>query len=55
MDEQKDKKDYITLRDSFLDNCRKTINPDFTVEDIREMIVQHILTKDIFNIYLWGF
>ena len=49
MDEQKDKEEYVSLRNSFLDNCRKTINPDFTIEDIREMIVQHILTKDIFN------
>ena len=50
MDEQKKiTRNYIKLRNSFLEDCQKNINPDFTVEDIREMIVQHILTEDIFN------
>ena len=49
MDKQKDNQDYVTLRDSFLDDCKNNINPDFTIEDIREMIIQHILTKHIFN------
>ena len=49
MNDQKDNQDYIALRDSFLDDCKNNINPDFTIEDIREMIIQHILTEDIFN------
>ena len=49
MHTQKDNQDYIALRDSFLDDCKNNINPDFTIEDIREMIIQHILTEDIFN------
>lgn len=29
--------------------CHDSINPDVTKDDIREMIIQHILTQDIFN------
>jgi predicted helicase len=32
-----------------LANCRTEINPEITLEDVREMIIQHILTEDIFN------
>ena len=49
MNNQKDNQNYVALRDSFLDDCKNNINPDFTIEDIREMIIQHILTEDIFN------
>jgi len=42
-------KDFITKRDEFLANCRTEINPEITLEDVREMIIQHILTEDIFN------
>ena len=33
---------------SFLDLCRKTIGPAVSPADVREMLLQHILTKDIF-------
>lgn len=36
-------------RDKFLLLCHDSINPDVTKEDVREMIIQHILTEDIFN------
>lgn len=41
----------IFRRDShkFLELCRAEINPDITEADIREMMIQHILTSDIFN------
>ena len=42
-------KDFITKRDEFLMSCQTEINPEITLEDIREMIIQHILTEDIFN------
>lgn len=42
-------KDFIAKRDEFLMNCRTEINPEITLEDVREMIIQHILTEDIFN------
>lgn len=33
----------------FLKLCHDSINPDITQEDVREMIIQHILTEDVFN------
>ncbi len=32
----------------FLALCKKAINPDVEMADVREMIIQHILTEDIF-------
>ena len=34
---------------SFLDLCRRTIGPAVSPADVREMLLQHILTKDIFQ------
>lgn len=34
--------------EAFLELCRKAINPNVVMADIREMIIQHILTEDIF-------
>ncbi len=33
----------------FLETCKQSINPEITQEDINEMMIQHILTADIFN------
>lgn len=33
----------------FLKICKNSINKNITNEDVREMIIQHILTEDIFN------
>ena len=33
---------------TFLDHARATINPSVTAADVREMLIQHILTEDIF-------
>ncbi|MBM2813940.1 MAG: adenine specific methyltransferase, partial [Ignavibacteria bacterium] len=46
---QKENEEYISARDNFFNICRETINPDIAPEDIREMLIQHILTEDIFN------
>jgi predicted helicase len=35
-------------RDSLLQLCQETINPKVTALDIREMLIQHILTEEIF-------
>jgi len=35
---------------AFLKNCHKVISGDLTFDDVREMIIQHILTEDIFSI-----
>ena len=43
---------FQQARDKFLQICRKSINPEISLEDIREMMIQHILTEDIFiNIF----
>lgn len=36
---------YVSARDIFLKLCQAEINPAFTLADIREMIIQHILTR----------
>ena len=43
---------FTEARDKFLAICRQSINPDLSLLDVREMIIQHILTEDIFiNIF----
>lgn len=42
-------RDFIARRDEFLANCQVEINPEITLEDVREMMIQHILTADIFT------
>lgn len=41
---------FVRKRDEFLDMCRAEINPDISADDVREMMNQHILTADIFNV-----
>ncbi|MEA5420671.1 N-6 DNA methylase [Spirulina sp. CCNP1310] len=36
-------------RDGFLAVCRQSINPEIEVFDVHEMLIQHILTEDIFS------
>ena len=45
----KENKTYVEARDKFLEHCKQDINPDFTTDDVREMMIQHILTEEIFN------
>jgi predicted helicase len=40
---------FIQASENFLNLCRDSINPGVTPDDVREMIIQHILTEDIFN------
>ena len=40
--------DYGAAAAEFLELCRQSIGPDVSNEDVREMLLQHILTKDIF-------
>lgn len=43
---------FIVARDKFLGICQQSINPEISLLDVREMIIQHILTEDIFiNIF----
>lgn len=45
----KENKNYISARNSFLELCKAEINPEISLADIREMMIQHLLTSDIFN------
>ena len=47
-DAEADNPGYQEATASFLDLCRKTIGPAVSPADVREMLLQHILTKDIF-------
>ncbi|MBW1650631.1 MAG: N-6 DNA methylase, partial [Deltaproteobacteria bacterium] len=42
-------KKFLDASQTFLELCKAEINPDITDADIREIIIQHILTSDIFN------
>lgn len=48
-EEFKTNKKFVTASEDFFDMCQKEINPQITKEDIREMIIQHILTEDLFK------
>lgn len=39
---------FAKARADFLELCRESINPHIVMADVREMIIQHILTEDIF-------
>ena len=41
--------DYREKASKFLELCKQTIGPDVSEADVREMLLQHILTKDIFS------
>lgn len=50
MEEQaKSNKTYIQARDEFWEMCKQEINPEIKPEDVREMVIQHILTEDLFK------
>ena len=40
--------EYQAAAAAFLDLCHQSIGPDVSEADVREMLLQHILTKDIF-------
>ena len=40
--------DYQQAAAAFLELCRQTIGPNVSEADVREMLLQHILTKDVF-------
>ena len=41
-------RDFAKAEDAFLKHARDAINPAVTEEDVQEMLIQHILTEDIF-------
>ena len=48
-EEFKTNKTFVKGSEDFFEMCQKEINPQITKEDIREMIIQHILTEDLFK------
>lgn len=41
-------RDFARAEHAFLDHAREAINPAVTEEDVQEMLIQHVLTEDIF-------
>lgn len=41
--------EYKKARAAFHELCKQSINPDITADDIKEMMIQHLITADIFN------
>ena len=48
IDKARDNAKFIQKTTIFLEQCKKEINPDFSFEDIREIVIQHILTDKLF-------
>ncbi|MCX6257778.1 MAG: N-6 DNA methylase, partial [Bacteroidia bacterium] len=42
-------KNFIAVSATFLELCKTEINPAITEADVREMMIQHILTSDLFS------
>jgi predicted helicase len=40
---------FIAASASFLEMAKASINPDISADDVKEMMIQHILSADIFN------
>lgn len=47
--QEADNTKFRERRNSFLEVCRQSINPEIEIFDIHEMLIQHILTEDIFT------
>ena len=47
-DAERDNAEYQHAAADFLNLCHRSIGPDVSRADVREMLLQHILTKDIF-------
>mgnify|MGYP000161429625 FL=1 len=46
--EEKSNKAFKNARADFLTICQHSINPEITLSDVNEMLLQHILTEEIF-------
>lgn len=42
-------REFGEVSERFLELCRAEINPEVSFDDVKEMMIQHILTADIFN------
>lgn len=41
--------DFVRSREEFLKVCQASINAEVSMEDVNEMLLQHVLTEDIFT------
>ncbi|MGE0087065.1 MAG: type ISP restriction/modification enzyme [Desulfococcaceae bacterium] len=48
-EQEKTNQEFRQTRTAFWNLCRKSINPEISAFDIQEMLIQHILTSEIFN------
>ncbi len=46
---EKENQQFRDRRNAFLAVCRQSINPEIEIFDVHEMLIQHILTEDIFT------
>jgi predicted helicase len=44
-----DNAEFRTASQRFLDHAKEAINPSLTAADVREMLIQHVLTEEIFS------
>ncbi|MCC5944161.1 MAG: N-6 DNA methylase [Bernardetiaceae bacterium] len=49
IEKQAENPEFKVQRQKFWDVCRESINPEISAFDIREMLIQHILTAEIFD------
>lgn len=49
LEQEKTNAPFTKAEKTFLKLCQESINPEVTLKDVREMMIQHILTEDIFN------
>lgn len=49
IDKQKNNEAYLKALVAYHEMCKASINPDITIDDVKEMMLQHILSADIFN------
>ena len=45
----KENKNFVAVRESFLELCKNVINENVEMADVNEMLIQHILTEEIFT------
>ncbi|MEJ7671707.1 MAG: hypothetical protein WKF59_03135 [Chitinophagaceae bacterium] len=49
MQQQKTNAALQKAQEGFLEMAKASINPDISADDVKEMMIQHILSADIFN------
>ncbi len=48
INQEKANPEFVNERNVFHTICKQSINPDISIENINEMLIQHILTEEIF-------